>query len=174
MGTGKLGLKLIGTHAIMSIVEFFLLIPLMGIWENNQLYQWFIGLLLIFIFWLVIYSDISYTSQNDLKRDRFWKPRGFFIGLVASIPAVTLFILTLLINNEPNFIEIALRFWLSPYSKVFISFQNQMPYLALVPIMLFPIISGLSYLDGTRKRKKILDAIKQSDSKRAEKSKVDK
>jgi hypothetical protein len=39
MGTVKLGIKLVGTHAIISILEFFLLVPLTGLWENNQLYH---------------------------------------------------------------------------------------------------------------------------------------
>ena len=53
MGTVKLGIKLVGTHAIISILEFFLLVPLTGLWENNQLYQWIIGLLQIFILGLL-------------------------------------------------------------------------------------------------------------------------
>ena len=174
MGTIKLGIKLVGTHAIISIVEFFLLIPLTGIWENNQIFQWIIGLLQIFILWFIVYADVSNTGQNELKRDTFRKPKGFFIGLVASIPALILLLLSISIWIEPNYAQVALRFWLTPYSKVFISFEKYMPYLAIVPIVLLPIITGLSYLDGIRKRNKILDTINQAKDKRAEKSKVDK
>ena len=173
MGTGKLGLKLIGTHAIMSIVEFFLMVPLIGLWDN-QIYQWAVGLILMLFFWVVIYSDINYTSQNELKRDLFWKPKGFYIGLIASIPALTLYIAAFLIKGEFNYAEVALRIWLAPYTRIFVSFENLMPYIAIIPIVLLPILSGLSYLDGPRKRKKILDAIEDSDARRAEKSKVDK
>lgn len=178
MGTGKLGLKLIGTHAIMSIVEFFLMIPLMGLWENNQIYQWAIGLIFILIFWLIIYADLNYISQTDIKRDLFWKAKGFVAGLIASIPAIILLIVTLVIEGSlaegtPNFAEIGLRIWLAPYTKVFVSFQDLMPQLTILPIILLPIVSGISYLDGPRKRDKILNAIAESDAMRAEKSKVD-
>jgi hypothetical protein len=173
MGTVKLGIKLVGTHAIISILEFFLLVPLTGLWENNQLYQWIIGLLQIFIFGFIIYADISNASQNELKRDTFWKPKGFFIGLVATTPALILFLLTMLIKTQPNYAEIILRFWLVPYSKILVTYEKHMPYLAIGPIILLPIITGLSYLDGIRKRNKILNTIKQSNAKRTEKSKVD-
>ena len=63
MGTVKLGIKLVGTHAIISILEFFLLVPLTGLWENNQLYQWIIGLLQ-YLFWFIIYADISSRQMN--------------------------------------------------------------------------------------------------------------
>ncbi|MFY9176111.1 MAG: hypothetical protein WBI74_02625 [Caldicoprobacterales bacterium] len=173
MGVGKLGLRLIGTHALMSIVEFFLMMPLMGLWENNQIYQWLIGLLLVIFFWLIIYSDVNYTSQNELKRNLFWKPKGFIIGLIASIPALVLFILAIMIQADINYAEIALRIWLSPYTKFFVTFQDKMPYIAIIPIFILPVLTGLSYLDGPRKRKKILDAIKEADAQRTEKSKVD-
>lgn len=173
VGIGKLGLKLIGTHAIMSIIEFFLMVPLIGLWDN-QIYQWAVGIILMFFFWIIIYSDINYTSQNELKRELFWKPKGFCIGLIASIPALALYIATFFIKGDFNYAEIALRIWLAPYTRIFVSFENFMPHMALIPIILLPLISGLSYLDGPRKRKKILDAIDNSDAKRAEKSKVDK
>lgn len=173
MGVGKLSLKLIGTHAIISIVEFFLMIPLMGLWKDNEIYQWLVGLLLMFILWFIIYSDISYVGQNELKRDLFWKPKGFIIGLIASIPALILYILAIIIEAKVNYAEIVLRICLAPYTKLFITFQDKMPYIAIIPIAILPILSGLSYLDGQRRRKKILDVIKESDAQRAEKSKVD-
>ncbi|NLN41644.1 MAG: hypothetical protein GX160_06635 [Clostridiales bacterium] len=173
MGVGKLSLKLIGTHAIISIVEFFLMIPLMGLWQDNEIYQWIVGLLLIFILWFIIYSDIVYISQKDIKRDLFWKPKGFLIGLLASIPALILYILAIIIEAKIDYSEIALRIWLAPYTKFFMTFKDKMPYIAIIPIIILPILSGLSYLDGPRRRNRILDAIKESDAKRAEKSKVD-
>jgi len=173
MGVGKLSLKLIGTHAIISIVEFFLMIPLMGLWKDNEIYQWLVGLLLMFILWFIIYSDISYVGQNELKRDLFWKPKGFIIGLIASIPALILYILAIIIEAKINYAEIVLRLWLAPYTKFFTTFQDKMPYIAIIPIAILPILSGLSYLDGPRRRKKILDVIKESDAQRTEKSKVD-
>ncbi len=173
MGSGKLGLKLIGTNAIVSIIVFFLMVPLMGLWENNQIYQWIIGLIFIIFFWLIVYSDINHTSQNDIKRGFFWKPKGFLAGVIASIPTFVLFMIAVVVKNEPNYAEIAMRIWLAPYTKVFVSLEEYMPYIAIIPIILLPIIAGLSYLDGPRRRQKILDAIKESDAMRAEKSKVD-
>ena len=53
-GTVKLGIKLVGTHAIISILGgSFIGTSNRGLWENNQLYQWIIGLLQIFIFGLL-------------------------------------------------------------------------------------------------------------------------
>lgn len=172
MGIGKSGLALIGTHAIISIVESFLLLPLAGLWDNS-IYQWVVGLILIFFLWIVVYADMNSKGQNDLKRGVFVKAKGFLVGLVASIPALILYIASIsLVNAEFNYAEVVLRIWLVPYSKFFVTFEELMPHLALIPIILFPIITGISYLDGPRRREKILKAIEQSDAQRAEKSKV--
>ena len=53
------------------------------------------------------------------------------------------------------------------------TFKDKMPYIAIIPIFILPVLTGLSFLDGPRKRKKILDAIKEADAQRTEKSKVD-
>jgi len=172
MGVGKLGLKLIGTHALISLVEVLVLLPLMGLWENSEIYQWVVGLVLMFIYWAITYIDINYLSQNELKRNLYWKPKGFIIGLIASIPALILYITAIIIKTSPNYAEIALRIWLAPYTRVFVVLEEQMPFIAIIPIIILPIIAGLSYLDGPRRRKKTLDAIKKSEADRAEKSKV--
>lgn len=169
----KTGLKLIATHAIIAIVEFFLLIPLLGIWENSKIYQWSVGFLFIAIYWFILYADISYTGQNDVKRGRFNKVNGFLIGLVATIPSVIFLVLSFIIKSDINWMEIILRVWLSPYTKLFVHFEQAMPLFSIIVILLLPIVTGISYLDGPRRRKKITDAIEKSDALRHEKSKVD-
>jgi len=175
METTKLGLKLLGTHAIMSIVQVLLMPALFGIWQDKPIYQWLIGIIYICIFWLIVYADASYTSQNDLKRDRYFPYKGFIGGLIASIPALILYFVALIFPETQdgfNFFEVTLRVWLVPYIKIFTTFENLMPSIAIIPILLFPIGCGISYLDGPRRRKKILDAIDKSESMRTEKSKV--
>lgn len=175
MGAIKFALKILGTHAIMSIVQIALMPALFGIWQDKELYQWLIGLIYIGVFWVIVYADISYASHNDVKRDRYHPSKGFISGLVASIPSVILFLLAMVFNSQdPNYFEIALRVWLVPYIKIFTTFDSSMPTVAIIPILLFPILCGLSYLDGPRRRRKVLDAIEKSESMRAEKSKVNK
>jgi len=168
-------LKLLGTHAILSIVQIALMPALFGLWQEQPIYQWFMGIFYIAVFWLIIYADVSHTSQNDLKRDRYAPYKGFLNGMIASIPALVLYIIAMIypsINDGVNYFAVALRIWLVPYIKIFTTFEDLMPAIAIFPILLFPIGCGLSYLDGPRRRKKILDAIDKSDSMRAEKSKV--
>lgn len=173
MGVIKFGLKILGTHVIMFIVQIALMPALFGIWQDKELYQWLIGLLYIGVFWLIIYADVSYASQNDIKRGRYYPSKGFISGLIASIPDIILYLLAMaFVSQEPNYFEVALRVWLVPYIKIFTTFTDAMPAVAIAPILIFPILCGLSYLDGPRRRKKILDAIEKSESMRAEKSKV--
>ena len=175
MKSDKFSLKLLGIHAIMSVVQFFLMPSLFGIWQEQPIYQWFMGIFYIAVFWLIIYADVSHTSQNDLKRGRYAPHKGFINGMIASIPALALYFIAMIfpsISDDFNYFAVALRIWLVPYIKIFTSFEDLMPAIAIIPILLFPIGCGLSYLDGPRRRKKILDAIDKSDSLRAEKSKV--
>ena len=47
-----------------------------------------------------------------------------------------------------------------------------MPGIFIIPILLFILGAGISYMDGSRRRKKILDIIDKSNAMREEKSKV--
>ncbi|NLO81817.1 MAG: hypothetical protein GX094_01985 [Clostridiales bacterium] len=177
----KSGLQLIGTHAVMSIIQFVLMPSLFSILENNQIYQWFIGLLYIAIFWFIIYVDMSGKGLDDCRRGNYAMYNGFITGLVASVPPVLLYILAMTYSpgpNQVNWFTTALRVWLIPYTKIFVTFDSSsslrhlMPDIAIIPIVLFVLGAGISYIDGSRKRKKILDIIDKSDALRAEKSKV--
>ncbi len=170
MGNVKFALKLFGTHALMTVVQFFLYLILFSIFVENQIYQWFMGIFFIFLFWVVLYADVSYAGQNDIKRGVYNPAKGFISGLYTAIPGILLYIGSLIYLP----ITILLRLWQIPYMKVFISFEEAMPHLALVAVLLFPIGTGLSYLDGPRRRNKILKSIEKSDALRAEKSKRDK
>ncbi len=176
MGYGKFGGKLLGTHTLMSVIQIFLYFLLFGVFES-EIYQWLMGIFFILLFWLVIYADASYYGQNDLKRGTFNKVKGFISGLIASIPGTVVYIGAVVFEifrtNEQsvNFMEIALRIWLIPYIKLYVTFENVMPYIMIVFILFFPIVSGLSYLDGIRRRDKILKAIEKREAMRSELSK---
>lgn len=172
MKLSKLSLRLIGTHAIMSIVQFVLMLPLLAILQENELYQWGIGLLFIAIFWLIIYADMSQNGQEDTQLDSYNPTKGFLAGLIAAIPGIILYFATLIYRGDLNWFNIILRVWLSPYIKIFTSFEGQMPHPAIIVNMLLPIISGISYLDGPRRRQKVLDAIERSNKMKTEKSKI--
>ena len=172
MGYGKFGLKLFGSHVLMSVVQFFLYFLIFGVFPDSELYQWIIGIMFIALFWLVIYADASYYGQNDLKRDNFHKSKGFISGLIASIPGLVLYILALALPSAWIF-EVLLRAYLIPYIKLIITFQSSMPAVSIVFMMFFPIVSGLSYLDGMRRRNKIQEAIAKKDAMRGELSKGD-
>ena len=135
MGTVKLGIKLVGTHAIISILEFFLLVPLTGLWENNQLYQWIIGLLQIFIFGFIIYADISNASQNELKRTLFGNQR-FFRKFVSNHTCSYPLFIDYAIKTQPtmqkSFLDLA-----SALFQDISNLRKHMPYLAIYPIILF-------------------------------------
>jgi heme/copper-type cytochrome/quinol oxidase subunit 2 len=148
---------------------------LFGIFEKNQIYQWFIGLVYIAVFWLIVYADMSSKGLDDSKKDSYAHYKGFIIGLFASIPGIILYVLAVTVQpatNSINWFSTALRVWLVPYTKIFITFEKFMPDIAIIPVLLFPLVSGISYIDGIRKRKKILKAIEKSDTLKAQKSKV--
>lgn len=166
MGIFKLGAKLFGTHVIMTLIQFFLFGLLFGIFDN-QVYQWVVGIFFIFLFWIIIYADVSHIGQNDLKRGIYNPTKGFLAGLVAIVPDTILYIISLFYSP---FIFV-LQMWQIPYIKILTSLPDLMPHIAFITVLLFPIGSGLCYMDGPRRRKKILDAIEKSDSLRTEKSK---
>src|SRR5690554_5782423 len=147
MKLSKLSLKLLGTHAIMSVVQFVLMLPLLGILQDNQIYQWAIGLLFIAIFWLVIYAEMSHNGLEDTKADKYRPIRGFIAGLICTAPGIILYFATLFYKTEPNWFNVIMRIWLSPYIKIFTSLESHMPHPALVVSMLLPVVSGVSYMD---------------------------
>mgnify|MGYP001063758935 CR=1 FL=1 len=172
----KLSLKLLSTHAVMSIIQFVLMLPLFGIFTDNQIYQWIIGILFIGIFWLVIYGDMSSNGLQDAKSGKYKSHKGFIAGLLCTIPGIILYIATILyepdISNKINWFNVILRIWLSPYIKIFNSLESSMPHPALVVNMLLPIVAGISYMDGLRQQKKIRDVIEEADKTKIEKSKI--
>ena len=172
MGYGKFGLKLFGSHVLMSVVQFFLYFLIFGVFPNSELYQWIIGIMFIALFWLVIYADASHYGQNDLKRDNFHKNKGFVSGLIASIPGFVLYVLALALPSVWIF-EVLLRAYLIPYIKLIITFKSSMPTVSIVFILFFPLVSGFSYIDGIRRRDKIKQAIAKKDAMRGELSKGD-
>ncbi|MDN5277506.1 MAG: hypothetical protein PWR01_1471 [Clostridiales bacterium] len=175
MGLIRQGFKLLGTHAVMSLVQFIFMPALFGILEKNQLYQWLIGLVYIAIFWLIIYADMSNKGLDDAKKDVFAPYKGFIAGLIASVPGIVLYLLAITMKvpgSTVNWFDVILRIWLVPYTKIFVTFEKMMPDIAIIPIALLPLLSGISYIDGLRKRKKILEAIENAEAMRAEKSKV--
>ncbi|MBM7581511.1 hypothetical protein JOD02_000334 [Caldicoprobacter guelmensis] len=175
MGLIRQGLKLLGTHAVMSLVQFIFMPGLFGIFDENEVYQWIVGLVYIAIFWLVIYADMSNRGLDDAKKDAFAPYKGFIAGLIAAVPAIVLYLLAMGAerpHNAINLFEVILRGWLVPYTKIFVTFEKNMPDIAIIPIAVLPVISGISYIDGLRKRKKILEALKRAEAMRAQRSKV--
>jgi hypothetical protein len=170
MGYGKFGLKLLGSHVLMSIVQFFLYFLIFGVFPDSELYQWIIGIFFIALFWLIIYADASHYGQNDLKRGNFHKSKGFISGIVASIPGIVLYLLAITLPSVWIF-EVVLRTYLIPYIKLIITFENSMPTISIIFILFFPLVTGFSYLDGIRRRKRIQEAIAKKDAMRGELSK---
>lgn len=173
MSTSKFALKLLGTHALMSVVQFFLYMILFGIFVDSAVYQWIMGIFFIALFWIVIYADVSYTGQNDLKRELYSQTRAAVAGLWAALPGILLYAAHYI--YEP--LVIALRLWQIPYIKIFTTLDGinpeWVPHAALITVLLFPAGVLFCYRDGSRRRNKILAAIEKSDALRAEKSKRD-
>jgi len=167
MGMLKFGAKLFGTHVVMTLIQFFLFGLLFGIFDN-QIYQWIVGIFFIFLYWVVIYADVSYTGQNDIKRGIYSPARGFLAGLVSIVPDTILYIMSLFYSP----LIFVLQMWQIPYIKILTSLPGLMPHIAYITVLLFPLGAGLCYMDGPRRRKKILNAIEKSESMRAEKSKI--
>lgn len=176
MGYGKFGGKLLATHALMTVIQIFLYFLLFGVFEN-EIYQWIMGIFFVLLFWLVIYADASYYGQNDLKRGTFNRAKGFISGLIATIPGTIVYLGAVVFEiartseESVNFMGIALRLWLIPYIKIYATFESVMPYIMIVFILFFPIVSGISYLDGIRRRDKVLKAIEEREAMRSELSK---
>lgn len=176
MKTGKLAYKLFLTLIVIIIVEFIFSLMILS-WDN-EIFQWIMGILFIVVFWFFIYSDMSTKGQSDTKMGAFRPLKGFIAGLIASIPNFTIYIIAIL--YKPQLQEMAfdwtntvLRVLLIPYIKLYLTFENLLPDYAIVLFLLFPIVTGVSYYDGKRRRNKILEKIDEAESKRIEKSKSD-
>lgn len=172
MGYFEFGRKLFGSHVLITIIQIFLYFLIFGAF-NNKWYEWLIGLLFIALFWFVIYGDASHYGMNDLKRGNFHPAKGFISGLIASIPGLFIYLITIALPDI-WWLEVILRILLIPYIKFITTFDNFMPALAIIFIACFPVVSGLSYLDGIRRRDKIKEAIKKKDAMREELSKYEK
>jgi hypothetical protein len=179
MGYGKLGLKLLGLHAMLSLVGIFLYLLLFGVFPDSELYQWFIGLLFVGMFWIVVHGYASSYGQKHLKQGVFTKAKGFVSGLIASIPGLILYAaasaykMSGLDSEYLSLIQVIMRLWLIPYIKFFVAFEKHMPYIAIIFILLFPIVTGFSYLDGQRLRERDLKAIQKKEAMRRQLSKRD-
>lgn len=168
-------LKLLAVHGIMTLVQFLLMPVFFGILTENDIYQWTVGLLYIALFWLMIYVDVSYTGSQHDKQGTYLKQNGFVAGLLASLPAILIYfagVIYFFQTNEFNWFFTALRIWLVPYTKVIVTFEQNIMIVLPVIILIFPLVTGISYLDGPRKRKKLLDIIAKSEASRIAKSKV--
>jgi len=168
-------LKLLGTHAIISLVQFLFMPAFFGLWQDNVIYQWTVGILYIALFWLVIYADTSSRGSEDYKKEVFVYSKGFIAGATASIPIILLYILGLISgypSDTVNWFITVLRVWLVPYTLLFTSFEYVILWTIPFTILIFPIVSGLSYLDGKRKRKGIIAIIDRAKSSRIDKSRV--
>src|SRR5690554_4601605 len=154
----------------MSFVELFMYVLLSGIFRDNTIFQWTVFVFLVALFWFMIYLEASKIGENNLKRGSFKRTRGFIVGLYATIPALVLYIAALIYRP----LKFLLHIWLSPYIRLFNTFEQYMPHVAMITALLLPIVSGISYIDGVRRRKKLLKTIKEKESMRDELSKYDK
>ena len=168
-------LKLLGTHAIISLVQFVFMPAFLGLWQDNAIYQWVVGILYIALFWLVIYADTSSRGSEDFKKGTFDYTKGFIAGATASIPMLTIYIAGLIYSYHSDtlnwFISI-LRVWLVPYNMLITSFEHIILWIIPFTILIFPVVSGLSYLDGKRRRKGIMAIIDKARSSKIEKSRI--
>ena len=171
----KRGLRLLGTHAVMSLIQFIFMPSLFSILENSQIYQWLMGILYIAVFWFIIYLEMSGRGLDDCKKGLYAGYNGFITGLIASVPVIVMYILAVAYQpgpNQVNWFSTALRAWLIPYIKIFVTFDastsmsSLMPGIFIIPILLFILGAGISYMDGSRRRKKILDIIDKSNAMR--------
>ncbi|MBT9151590.1 MAG: hypothetical protein DDT40_01786 [candidate division WS2 bacterium] len=168
-------LKLLGTHAIMSLVQFLFMPAFFGLWQDNVIYQWAVGILYIAIFWLVVYADASSRGSEDFKKGDFTRRKGAVSGATASIPALLLYISALIYgypSETVNWFITILRVWLVPYTMLFTSFEHMILWTIPAIILVFPVVTGLSYMDGERRRKGIIAIIDRAKSLKIEKSKI--
>lgn len=78
------------THIGAAVLCFVIMISLSIIWDN-QVYHFFLGLFILFIYWMVMSGSAWQEGNRDLNRVHFKRmepdlSRGFRLGLLASIP----------------------------------------------------------------------------------------
>ncbi len=59
-----------------------------------------------------------------------------------------------------------------PYTMLFTSFEHMILWTIPAIILVFPVVTGLSYMDGERRRKGIIAIIDRAKSLKIEKSKI--
>jgi len=123
----------------------------------------------------VIYADVSSRGSEDFRRGAFEYTKGFLAGIIASIPLLVIYFAGLIYGYSDvsiNWFVTFLRIWLVPYTIVFSSFDDMILWIMPVTILMFPIVTGLSYMDGKRKRLRVNAVIEKAKALRIEKSKV--
>ena len=115
----------------------------------------------IFVYFLITYSDSWHRGVSDgnrmksgaIKKDIF---RGFYAGLIASVPGFVLGILAFFVENGSFFVYDMFgvdlftslnRLWQLPLSSLYL-FVNKVPALNLFYPLVLPVFSEIGYFMG--------------------------
>lgn len=171
----KLGLSILGTHTLITLV---LLIAILLISSSGSMTAVIIiTVVALAVYWVFMYAASVYYGERDLKRGDFDVTNGFKAGLIADIPSIIFFIISIFFyQSEIVWLNVTsnalMRIWHSPYTNIFNEFGNLMPWIGLLPIIILPLGIGFSYLDGRRRRAKTMKIIEDNDTRRGEISKT--
>lgn len=85
---------------------------------------------------------------------------GFIAGAMASIPALVLTIMLTVSGGDVAWIKVVHRIWMSPYIEIYSVYENIMITLAYVTLPLMPIVTGIGYLRGIKKKDAVIAKLK--------------
>ena len=176
-----LALKLIGVYLGTIIINLLVLSGLLGIFEDNVAWEWFVQVIallinlgLVFMFAssdgrrdiLVDHANekraernegLSYTKTFDLKK-------GFLGGLFAQAPFAILYLIWLIMGSSETGMEFFVRVSFSPYFQI-MSTLGLNVLTVLLFTALFTGFAGLAYFTAQSHQKKVLTIIKRNEEK---------
>ena len=176
-----LALKLFGVYIAVVVVNLLVLSGLLGIFQNNAAWTWFVQAIALLINFGLIFMfcssdgrrDILVDGANEKRAQRvegytsqkvYDERKGFVAGAVAMAPFIILFLVWLLTGKEQSGMEFFVRLSFSPYFQ-FLALMDVTVLSVILFVMFFTGISGLAYISAKSYRKKVLTIIKRNEEK---------
>ena len=176
-----LALKLIGVYLGTVIINILVLSGLLGIFQDNVAWEWFVQVIALLINLGLVFMfsssdgrrDILVDNANEKRAERheglrytktFDLRKGFLGGLFAQAPFIILYLVWLIMGSPEAGIEFFVRVSYSPYFQIMSSLGLNVLTVLLFTAM-FSSFAGLAYFTAQSHQKKVLTIIKRNEEK---------
>lgn len=125
--------------------------------ERNTAAEFIAGILSAGLYLFVMGLGAQGAGFSD--RDRVFY-NGFAAGVIASIPAAILVVMLTVSKGDVSWIKVVHRIWMSPYIEIYSLYEKHYVALAYATLPLMPIVTGIAYIRGIRKKDQVIAKLK--------------